>query len=260
MGTIEENKTWWDGGYDWPMGGDEWSWHFGSASAQWWAMLFPRLQGYLPARTILEIAPGYGRWTRFLKDLCTEMVAVDLSASAIEHCRQRFADCPHMAWHVNDGMSLAMVDDDSIDFVFSFDSLVHVDVSVMHAYLAQIAHKLTRHGVAFLHHSNVGAYPQGSYDPESVHWRDPSVSAPIVEAIADKVGLSCIAQETLVWHNDQVLNDCISVLTLPGSRWDRANIVVNNVRFTSHERPLAMQRSKLYPPTADDAVFSVRPG
>jgi hypothetical protein len=52
-------------------------------------------------------------------------------------------------FHVNDGRSLAAVADGSVDLIFSFDSLVHVEADVMLAYLEQLAHKLTPHGIGF---------------------------------------------------------------------------------------------------------------
>jgi hypothetical protein len=51
-----------------------------------------------------------------------------------------------------------MVPDDSIDFVFSFDSLVHAEADVMQAYLNQLVRKLKLNGVGFIHHSNIGEY------------------------------------------------------------------------------------------------------
>ena len=112
----------------------------------------------MPARTILEIAPGFGRWTQFLRPLCEDLIVVDLSPKCIEACQARFAEYGNITYHVNDGRSLDMVPNDAIDFAFSFDSLVHVESDVLHGYLSQLAQKLTPEGVAFLHHSNVGAY------------------------------------------------------------------------------------------------------
>lgn len=93
--------------------------------------MFPRLQGYVPAAWILEIAPGYGRWTHLLKDLCDELVIVDLTQNAIDYCRERFASERHIRSFVCDGRSLPMVASDSIDLAFSFDSLVHAELDVM---------------------------------------------------------------------------------------------------------------------------------
>ena len=83
--------------YDWKEAGEEWSQPWGSSAAQWTGTIFPRIRECLPADTILEIAPGFGRWTHYLKDYCSELWAVDKSSDCIEACRQRFASvfaCP----------------------------------------------------------------------------------------------------------------------------------------------------------------------
>jgi SAM-dependent methyltransferase len=252
---LSENKSMWDDLYAWPQQGDEWSAHWGGVSHQWWVTLFPRLQGYVPAGRILEIAPGYGRWTHFLKDLCGDLVAVDIAGGAIEHCRARFAADRHVSFHVNDGLTLPMVADGSIDLVFSFDSLVHAELDVMGAYLTEIAAKLTADGVAFLHHSNMGAYTPGSYDPAGIHWRAVTVSAQAVEALAVRAGLSCVSQETLAWGNEVLLNDCISVITRAGSRWDRDNVRIDNPEFSSREITASARLAAQYPPSSREVIF-----
>src|SRR5262252_3849013 len=125
MPTVEANRQHWDADYDWTAGGDEWSAPWGCAEMQWYVSILPRLHPFVPAETILEIAPGFGRWTAYLRQLCRRMVVVDLSARCIEACKARFADSAHIEYHVNDGTSLAMVRDESVDLAFSFDSLVH---------------------------------------------------------------------------------------------------------------------------------------
>ena len=162
MPTIEENQLVWDNAYDWSAAGDEWSGAWGTPEMQWYSTLLPRIHAFLPAPTILEIAPGFGRWTHFLKDRCDRLVVVDLSERCIEACKERFRTDTHITYHVNDGRSLAMVEDHSIDFAFSFDSLVHADASVLQAYLEQLATKLTPDGVAVLHHSNSGEYARSA--------------------------------------------------------------------------------------------------
>ena len=77
--------------YDWKEAGEEWSEPWGTSHAQWNGTIFPRIRDCLPAGTILEIAPGFGRWTYYLKDFCDELWAVDKSSECIEACRHRFA-------------------------------------------------------------------------------------------------------------------------------------------------------------------------
>ncbi len=130
-----------DSSYEWREGGEEWSAPWGGSAAQWGGTIFPRIQQYLPASTILELGPGFGRWTHYLREHCQRLHIVDPALECIDSCRRRFADDPKVIYHVNDTRSLAMIPDRSIDFVFSFDSLVHVPREVIAAYLGQMAEK-----------------------------------------------------------------------------------------------------------------------
>lgn len=244
---LSDNVSMWNEAYDWSQRGDEWSGAWGGVSYQWWVTLFSRIQGYVPAARILEIAPGYGRWTNYLRDLCDELIAVDIAETAIAHCRERFAGDDHLTFHVNDGTSLAIAADRSIDLVFSFDSLVHAEADIIAGYLQEFARALANDGVAFVHHSNMGSYESGTYDPNNIHWRATTVSAALVERLARAEGLSCVSQETVAWGNNAMLNDCFSVITRAGSRWDRDNVVVQNMDFSRHELAVSRGISALYP-------------
>jgi len=137
--TTEENLRSWSETYDWPEGGEEWSKVWGGSEAQWSFVIHPRIHLFLPTDTILEIAPGYGRWTQYLSPQCRRLVGVDLSATCVEACTRRFAQVPHASFQQNDGYSLAAIADHSIDFAFSFDSLVHAEQDVLAAYLREFA-------------------------------------------------------------------------------------------------------------------------
>lgn len=227
MATIAENLQAWN--RDWPgQGGDEWSRVWGGPSAQWFGTILPRLKSYVPAATILEIAPGYGRWTQFLRPLADRLVLVDLSARCIDACRRRFTGCSNIEYHVNDGVSLAMIADRSIDLAFSFDSLVHAEADVLSSYLAQLAAKLRSDGVAFIHHSNFAECAPGGAG--NAHWRAASVSAEIVQAMCEAHGLACVTQELINWGQDE-LNDAITVAALRTSRWAGRRLVIRNHEF-----------------------------
>jgi len=119
---------------------------------------YPRIHRFVPTDTILEIACGYGRWSEYLRGLTRRLVLVDLEEHCIEACKQRFASSGNIEYYVNDGKSLDMVADRSVDFVFSFDSLVHVEEDVIKSYLDATSMKLKKNGIAFIHHSNRGNY------------------------------------------------------------------------------------------------------
>ena len=252
MPSLEENLDRWDEDYDWRQAGEPWSKPWGNASAQWYGTIYPRIRRFLPAPAILEIAPGFGRWTEFLLDYCDTLVGIDITPKCVAACRARFADRKNARFETNDGQTLPTVDDASIDFAFSFDSLVHVEAEVLAGYLVELARVLKSDGVAFLHHSNYGAYQrsahtlaplQGALDQlpalaraalirtgayRGAHWRAPSVTAAKFEQLCQAAGLHCVGQELVNWEGGVLLLDCISVVTRPGSRWDRPNRVVKN--------------------------------
>jgi SAM-dependent methyltransferase len=245
MPSVNENATWWGSASSWKHGGDEWSKRWGSPEAQWNATVFPRIQKYLPAGGILEIAPGYGRWTEFLRCHCDSLVGVDLNTICIEECRARFAAYPNLTFHQNDGRSLASVPDASIDFVFSFDSLVHVEADTLATYLSQFRRIMRPGAVAFLHHSNFGTHAHGPFVSKltglpvvrqlslrtgfvkpNPHWRAVTVSADTVRALCEENGLRCVRQEIIAWCGD-VLNDCLSTIELADSQPSKCDVIVN---------------------------------
>lgn len=266
MATLDTNKAVWNDVYDWQNAGEEWSWRWGSSYMQWYGTLLPRIRPFLPAATALEIAPGYGRWTHFLKEVCDDLTVIDISEKCIDACKQRFADCSHIRYFANDGKSLQGVEDNSIDFVFSFDSLVHAEDVVVAAYVAEISRVLSKDGVAFIHHSNLGEYgrhiqrqhklskfpkllqllkKKGWFDDVSAQWRAPSMTAAKMQGFARQNGLQCISQELVNWNTKQLLIDGMSTLTKEGSVWARDNRVLRNAAFMDEADNLA-KMSRLY--------------
>jgi SAM-dependent methyltransferase len=255
--TIDENLQNWSTAWDWSRGGEEWSHWWGDTPALWYGAVLPRIHALVPAGTVLEIAPGFGRWTEYLKDLSDRLVLVDLTEKCINHCRERFAEADNITYHVNDGRSLAMIEDRSVDFVYSFDSLVHAEPDVIDGYLEQLATKLRPDGVGFIHHSNAGALKRLSsltrrLPGRALHplvrrgiavnlpaWRDVSMTAIRFRQQCGAVGLSCVAQELVSWETGPYLIDCFSTFTLSGSRWDRPSRVLRNPMFVAEARRMA---------------------
>jgi SAM-dependent methyltransferase len=252
MPTITENLFW--GTYDWLDGGDEWSSDWGNAVTQWHSTILPRIRQFFPARRVLEIAPGHGRWSQFLIAGASDYIGVDLNPQCIEACQRRFAQTKNARFVANDGKSLDAVDDHSIDFVFSYDSLVHVEIDVLAAYITEMARKLAPDGIAFLHHSNLGEYdgaalklckslssiPQPWPIAHILHraqlaswdcWRGASVTADKAASAAADVGLACISQEIITWGQSRRLIDCMTTLTRRGSKWERPRRVIRNNQF-----------------------------
>jgi SAM-dependent methyltransferase len=257
MPEVDQNLANWSSEWDWSDRGDEWSVWWGGTPALWYGALLPRIHAFVPTGTILEIAPGYGRWTQYLKDLCDRLVIVDLTPGCIDHCRERFADATNIEYHVNDGRSLDMVEDGSVDFMFSFDSLVHAESDVLGTYLDQLARKLSPDGAGFIHHSNIAAYPRQTRLAKAVPgrlvgplvrrglvinvvaWRAQSVSAESVAQQCEHAGLACTGQEKINWEHGRHLIDSLTLVAKRGSRWDRPREVVSNPMFVAEATRMA---------------------
>ena len=212
MPDLEWNRVTWSEPKTWLDAGDEWSRGWGGPPAQWYGAIFPRIARWLPAARILEIAPGFGRWTQFLLRQSDEYYGVDYSPLCITQCKKRFSGSVRAHFIQNDGRSLGAIPDNSIDFVFSFDSLVHVELDVLGSYCEQINRKLNPSGVAFLHHSNArngvdaarGLYPQAG--------RAISVSAAAVKEVIENTGGRVLIQEEVNWESVRRI-DCMTTFS-----------------------------------------------
>jgi SAM-dependent methyltransferase len=245
--------------YEWIAAGEEWSEPWGGSGAQWFGSILPRIQACLPANAILEIASGFGRWSYYLKEHCRQLHLVDPAADCIDACRRRFAAERQVSCHVNDGRSLEMIPSSSIDFVFSFDSLVHVRRETVETYVAQLADKLTTEGRGFVHHSNLGDYASSLARRArklvsrgnivgSDHQRDPEMTAEVFRGICERHGLKCVCQELVNWRGRRLI-DCFSTIARKDSKWPTAPAPFRNPNFMLEAR-LIRRRSQHYPQTS----------
>ena len=238
MPTKEQNLKEWNEDYAWSEGGDEWSFPWGGTEGLWWWVLYPRIRDYLNVKTILELAPGYGRIARYLKNYCEKLILVDLSPNCIEACKKKFHTDTNIEYHVNDGYSLDMLVDNSIDFVFSFDALVHVEKDVMESYIKFLGKKLSKNGVGFIQHSNVGSFSKiGDYafsprPPFAVRkqWRGRTMSAELFREYSKNSGVNVINQELLNWGSSH-LNDSFTLFTRDDSVFASETNIIENYDF-----------------------------
>lgn len=221
MSSVKENLEMYETTYDWSQRGDEWSIYFGGTEAMWSWMLLPRISSLIPSGHVLEIGPGFGRVTQYLAPVARKITLVDISQRCIESCKQRFREYSHVEYFVNDGSSLDMIEDESIDFVFSWDSMVHAESDVLEAYILHLGRKLRIGGSGFIHHSNANDYldeesSSWTLKPGQGHRRARSVSAAKFRSYCEEAGLRCIAQELVRWGGSPAFIDCISMFRREG--------------------------------------------
>lgn len=156
--TIENNLMFWDQQYKWSKDGDEWDGQarFCRQPYDKWkeslveTFIAPNLS---PSSVVLEIAPGHGRWSKEMVSRCKNLILVDLSPSCIEFCKKLFASYHHVRYITNDGMSLDEVEDNDVDFIWSYDSFVHMEKDTIGNYLNEIYRVLKPEGKAIIHHA-----------------------------------------------------------------------------------------------------------
>ena len=185
IATWDGHHATWDGHHDWKTGGEEWSERWGGSEAQWFGSLYSRLHRFLPTKSILEIAPGFGRWTKFLIPNSSRYIGVDLSQQCVDACRRTFFNVGHAAFIKNDGLFLVGIQNNSCGLVFSFDSLPHADLEILQSYIYEIIRVLSSDGVAFIHHSNLLAFNGSIGQP---HARSLTVSADNVAGAVELAG------------------------------------------------------------------------
>lgn len=158
MPDVEWNLRAWNESHSWDQDGDEWS---GMArfchqpyddwkSALVEEFLIPRLSN---TANVLEVAPGHGRFSEYITTRARTTTLVDLGPTCLDSCKQRFGEGPDIRYILTDGSSLPGVDDESIDFIWSFDSFVHMEKPVISAYLGEFARVLRPGGTFTIHHA-----------------------------------------------------------------------------------------------------------
>lgn len=101
--------------------------------------------------TVLEIGPGGGRWTRYLIP-ASQVICVDINPEFFDALRAMF---PHakFEFYQPEGCDLQGLADESVDFVFSFGTFVHIEPEGIRKYLIEIRRVLRSEGTAVIQYA-----------------------------------------------------------------------------------------------------------
>lgn len=186
MPTKTENIEMWDKA--WPTDGDEFhqfATERGQNYSEWKeafvsTFVLPNVQRNI---SVLEIGCGRGRWSEFFVGKVRSLVLVDISPVCLEVCKAKFG--PDAATYILSGGDLSAIEDKSIDFVWSFDVLVHVDAADVEIYLKELSRIMKPGARAFLHHAD---------DPNFGGWRAKDMSAAKMRRMVESSGLITTCQ------------------------------------------------------------------
>jgi ubiquinone/menaquinone biosynthesis C-methylase UbiE len=164
MPTTAQNYQVWDQGHSWRLDGDEWhdqADFCGQPYDAWKRSLFEEFMARYITNTshVLEIGPGHGRWTKLYVDSVGHVSLVDLSPSCIEHCKNVFNSFGHVDYFVNNGTTLKVIGDETMDFIWSYDVFVHIERQEFKSYMSEFARILKHGGIAVIHHKNAEHSP-----------------------------------------------------------------------------------------------------
>lgn len=200
--SVAENALKWNH-YRWKSGENEWT-----PSALWKESVIENvmLKNISPDQIVLEIGPGFGRWTRKLIEISRHVIVVDVAEKCISHCKDEFGDRGNVEFHVNDGRSLDVVSDDSVDAIWSFDVFVHIEPVDIECYMSEFRRILKKDGLIIIHHGIVGK--------TELNWRS-SLTLKKFHDLVDKFDFTLVDQFSSWGEEDEfkvASSDVISIL------------------------------------------------
>jgi SAM-dependent methyltransferase len=156
MPSLKWNRIWND--YEWPKDGDEWDGqarYCGQPYEAWKASVFETFikENINPSTIALEVAAGHGRWSPYLIRHASRVYLADMNPDCIAFCKEKFKTHDHVSCHVNDGTTLPFLEPTSVDFIWSYDSFVHMEKDTIQSYFLEFARVLRPGGRAVIHHA-----------------------------------------------------------------------------------------------------------
>jgi SAM-dependent methyltransferase len=113
-----------------------------------------------PDRDVVELGCGGGKFTQRLAPKCRSLICTDISPAMIEHTKAGLESrgvAGNVRYQVLDGVDFTSVADNSVDFIFSYDVLLHVQPQNVFSYLLDARRILRENGVFMLHQINLAS-------------------------------------------------------------------------------------------------------
>jgi ubiquinone/menaquinone biosynthesis C-methylase UbiE len=160
--TIEENRIRWNA-CDWSHASEEWTLHVkknrGLDPNKWKASIVDEmiLKYIIKDSIVVEIGPGSGRWTEILQPMCLRLLLLDISDKCLSICKERFNTSENVEYYCIEGVTLNFIAENSIDYIWSYDTFVHINPSDTENYIKEFKRILKPGGYAVIHHP--GIYP-----------------------------------------------------------------------------------------------------
>ena len=175
--------------------------------------VFMRFFEKLKLGDIVDLACGHGRHSDYIRKTFAfnTLTVIDVNASNIDYCRQRFADDARVRFVVNTGSDFRDLPAASIDLIFCYDAMVHFEYDDVFSYIRDTWRVLRPGGRALFHHSNNDRFP-GSLYSQNPEWRN-FMSANLFSHVAMRCGFVVEGQQVIDWGTERL--DCVTLLLKP---------------------------------------------
>lgn len=173
------------------------------AKQQYLDNLFPIIKKYVSNDSVIaDFACGWGRIIKVLSDDFpnNKIIGIDINGSAITHCKKKFSSNSNLQFIKNSENSISEVAANSIDFLYSWDAMVHFSKNDIQKYAPEF-HRIVKPGaVGIIHHSNYKKVNPSASEQwsDNVHCRA-KVSLTEVSEILKKVGFTILESKSLNW-------------------------------------------------------------
>jgi SAM-dependent methyltransferase len=150
-----------------------------------------------PNTTVVEIGPGGGRWTRYMLSV-RRLYAVDYHQELLDDLKSSF-NRANITFVKNHGDDFPGIPEQSIDFLFSFGTFVHLDLDIIDRYLCNMKPLLKPTANVVIQYSDktkplcVGADSFSDNDPDKMR------------NLVERHGYSVLEEETkTIWHSSVI--------------------------------------------------------
>jgi ubiquinone/menaquinone biosynthesis C-methylase UbiE len=166
----------------------------------------------LDCSAIVELACGQGRHVQKYLEKSKTITLVDINQEQIDFCKKRFENEQKINYIVNSGSNFSDIKSDSQTAVFTYDSMVHFELTDVLSYIKDANRILVKGGKILFHHSNADFNPELNY-AQKPHSRN-FMSADIFTYLALRNGFTVLSQDVFSWGGGKNIYPDIDCLSL----------------------------------------------